>query len=90
MSPDSSSTQTDEPKPSESSQRLRAATAEFDRGDFHASRRSLEILLRAAPSPATRQQAELLKARLGTDRVSIGLAVACAILFAVVALSYLT
>ncbi|MCC6998614.1 MAG: hypothetical protein IT370_28645 [Deltaproteobacteria bacterium] len=70
--------------------RILDARVQFDRGDFLATRRTLEVLLRANPPEPTRKEAEDLKQRLGTDRVSIGLAIACLILFVVVAFTYLS
>jgi len=71
-------------------EQLLNARVAFHRGDFRATRRTLEVLLRENPPEPVRQEAQELKEKLGTDRVSIGLAIACLVLFAVVALTYLS
>lgn len=70
-------------------EQLLAAHMAFDQGDFLATRRTLEVLLRANPPEPVRTKAEALKQRCDTDKVSIYLAVACLLLFLSVAITYL-
>jgi hypothetical protein len=68
---------------------LRAAQLAFERGDYAETRRLAQAILSGGDStPDVRTEAEALLKRTGYDKVAIILALACAVLFVVVFLSY--